>query len=55
MPSQTKVSNAKSSCEICTVFQYYAAYGGKTNLSGKYISLNFKEIQKEEHCMCDVN
>jgi hypothetical protein len=46
MLSQTKVSIAKSSCEICSVFQYYAVHGGNTNVSGQYTSLNFKEIPK---------
>jgi len=46
MPSQIKVSVAKSSREICTLFQYYAAHGGNTNISGQYFSLKFKEIQK---------
>jgi hypothetical protein len=53
--SQTSFSVAKSSCEICALFQYYVVLGDNTNVLGQYININFKEIQKGEHCMTEVN
>jgi len=53
--AQTQISIAKSLREIFTLFQYYVAHGGNTNISGQYISLNFKEIQKGEHSMIEVS